>query len=401
MLTSAIYRSRQYWRLLLLSLSLTMITSVHAQSPQQVRFATYNVSMDASNYLAFEDIPEQGANALASALAEQSQQIKNIAHVIQRVRPDVILLNEFDYIDAAKGVDVFRKQYLAVAQADDVKAVDYPYVYIAPVNTGQPSPFDLDRNGKKERFGADAWGFGLYPGQYGMVLLSRYPILTKQVRTFQHFKWQDMPNALQVTVPGSGEPWYSKQAMAQFPLSSKSHWDVPIRVGEQIIHALVSHPTPPVFDGEENRNGKRNHDEIRLWADYVNDADYLIDDNGVKGGLASETRFVIMGDQNASVESNDNVDGAILQLLNHPLIQGDMAPTSKGGAEHTPNNPQANTHTASWRKRADYVLPSQFGLTIVDSGIFWPTKDEPLYELVQKREATSDHRLVWVDLKVN
>ena len=36
----------------------------------------------------------------------------------------------------------------------------------------------------------------------------------------------------------------------------------------ETVHFLVSHPTPPVFDGPEDRNGPRNYDEIRFWADY-------------------------------------------------------------------------------------------------------------------------------------
>ena len=70
-------------------------------------------------------------------------------------------------------------------------------------------------------------------------------------------------------------------------LSSKSHWDVPIKVNNEIVHALVSHPTPPVFDGTEDRNGKRNSDEIRFWADYVSPGQggYIYDDKGGKGGV--------------------------------------------------------------------------------------------------------------------
>jgi hypothetical protein len=57
-------------------------------------------------------------------------------------------------------------------------------------------------------------------------------------------------------------------------LSSKSHWDVPIDIplGDGVtkrVHMLLHHPTPPAFDGEEGRNLRRNHDEIRLFADYV------------------------------------------------------------------------------------------------------------------------------------
>ncbi len=52
-------------------------------------------------------------------------------------------------------------------------------------------------------------------------------------------------------------------------LSSKSHWDIPLQIGGAIVHVLTAHPTPPVFDGPEDRNGCRNHDEIRLWSDYI------------------------------------------------------------------------------------------------------------------------------------
>jgi hypothetical protein len=51
----------------------------------------------------------------------------------------------------------------------------------------------------------------------------------------------------------------------------------------------------------------------------------------------------------------------------------------------------------------DYVLPS-VGLKITGSGVFWPKKDSPLARLIAagefrgRRPATSDHRLVWVDL---
>ncbi len=67
-----------------------------------------------------------------------------------------------------------------------------------------------------------------------------------------------------------GTPWYTPgPELDSFRLSSKSHWDVPIEIGKKTVHFLVSHPTPPVFDGPEDRNGTRNHDEIRFWADYV------------------------------------------------------------------------------------------------------------------------------------
>lgn len=368
----------------------------------EVTFATYNVSMEAENYVP-RGTKGNSEQILVHELASgNNTQIKNIAAIIQTVRPDVILLNEFDYIkDPESGAKAFIRNYLMKDQAGS-KAINYPFFYYSTVNTGQPSPFDLNNDGKFDQSGNDAWGFGNYPGQYGMVLLSRYPIDTKNIRTFQNFKWKDMPGA-QKTTKADGSDWYTKEAWAQFPLSSKSHWDVPVQVGNRIIHVLVSHPTPPTFDGAEDRNGKRNFDEIRFWRDYISDpskSSYIYDDKGNKGGLSSDASFVIMGDQNASPDEGNAITEGIRSLLAHPRINSDPAPASKGGAQHSPNNAFAKNHTAFWRMRADYVLPSGKGLQVLDSGVFWPAKGEPLAELVEKRESSSDHRLVWLKVKL-
>src|SRR5437764_4348644 len=97
-----------------------------------------------------------------------------------------------------------------------------------------------------------------------------------------------MPGAM-LPVDQTGQPWYSDDELKIFRLSSKSHWDVPIKIGKRTVHVLASHPTPPAFDGPEDRNGKRNHDEIRFWADYINIGPdmhpYIVDDAGERGGI--------------------------------------------------------------------------------------------------------------------
>ncbi|WP_083981905.1 endonuclease/exonuclease/phosphatase family protein [Arsukibacterium ikkense] len=373
-----------------------------AEQVTDIKVATFNVSMEASNYL---PSGETGDNTvLASILANgNNPQVQNIAAIIQRVRPDVLLLNEFDYIeDPKQGVAAFIKNYLNQSQHGS-KPIDYPYFFYATVNTGQPSPFDLDNDGQATGVGADAWGYGFYPGQYGMAILSKYPIDHANVRTFQHFKWRDMPDFMP-TQKADGSPWYSDDAWQQMPLSSKSHWDVPVIVGNTSVHFLASHPTPPVFDGPENRNGIRNHDEIRFWIDYLNpgNAGYIYDDNGNNGGLAENRRFVLLGDLNASAEAEgDAIHSAIRSLVNHRRIDNSFTPASLGGAEHTPERKFAQYHTASWRMRADYVLASDFGFNIKEGGVFWPAKNTPDYPLVGSRDASSDHRLVWVKLELS
>ena len=368
---------------------------------QSVRIATFNVSMDASNYV------EQGEAVMGDELQSnlrngEHQQIKNISEIIQRLRPDVILLNEFDYSEqSATDVQNFIKHYLTVSK-NNQKPIDYPYFYSAPVNTGVDSGLDLDKDGIASGTKGDAFGFGFYPGHYGMLVLSKYPIQFEQIRTFQNFLWKDMPDNLLLTIKDeSGQSYYSQQAQKILRLSSKSHWDIPIKVGDHTINVLVSHPTPPVFDGPENRNGKRNHDEIRFWTDYLSgneDSAYIYDDNDQKGGFEGE-HFVIAGDLNASPDEGDGIKSGIQGLLGHPLVNDSIVPKSEGGKAKSPGNQYSAQHTAAWAMRADYVLPST-SLDVKDSGVFWPKQDDPLFRLIKDRKSSSDHRFVWLDITV-
>jgi hypothetical protein len=241
---------------------------------------------------------------------------------------------------------------------------------------------------------------------------SRYPIDEAGVRTFQHFLWKDMPGAL---LP---DGWYTEEELAVLPLSSKNHVDVPVEVASRTVHLLASHPTPPTFDGPEDRNGRRNHDEIRFWADYLTPgrrSAYIVDDAGARGGLRRGAAFVVAGDLNADPLDGDSVPGAAQQLLDHPRVQEEPAPSSAGAVEQAALQGGANAghkgppqhDTADFldvpapgNLRVDYVLPSR-RLQITDAAVFWPTTDDPLFPLVGTFPfPSSDHRLVRVDVVV-
>jgi 3-phytase/alkaline phosphatase D len=389
----------------------------------EIRVASFNASLNRNT----------AGQMLADLETGTNPQIRAVAEIIQRVDADVILINEFDFAgaDAQRTIDLLRQNYLEVAQANTAAGaatpIVYPFAYIAPSNTGVASGFDLDNNGSAVTtpgapgYGNDALGFGNFPGQFGMLVLSKHEILTDDVRTFQDFLWKDMPGALLPDDPATPAPadWYSAAELAVLPLSSKSHWDIPILVGGEVVHLLASHPTPPVFDGPEDRNGLRNHDEIRFWADYVTPgkAGYIYDDAGAFGGLGVGQRFVIAGDQNADPNDGDSTDDAILQLLDHPLVDTSFTPGSDGGPDAADRQGGANTthvgdprfDTADFADttpgpgnlRADYVLPSVAGLDITGGGVFWPTDADPLFPLVGDFPfPSSDHRAVFLDLAV-
>ncbi len=366
----------------------------------KVRFATFNASLNRA----------AAGQLVADLSTPDNAQAKKVAEVVQLNRPDVLLINEFDYVANNVAADLFRENYLERSQ-NGAKAITYRYAYTAPVNTGVPTGIDLNRDGNPNG-PDDAYGFGFFPGQYGMLVLSKYPIDKRDVRTFQKFRWKDMPGALLPDDPATPAPhdYYSPEALKIFRLSSKSHWDVPIEIRDQTVHFLVSHPTPPVFDGAEDRNGTRNADEIRLMADYVTPGrgKYIYDDKGKRGGLKRGAKFVVAGDNNSDPFDGDSIPGAIQQLLDKPRVQ-DPQPSSAGGTEAAALQGGANvghktdpkfdtgdfSDNAPGNLRVDYVVPST-GLYPLDGAVFWPTADSPLARL----NDTSDHHLVRQDIWV-
>ncbi len=357
---------------------------------QIFRFATFNTALNRN----------EATKLITELSTPDNQQAKYVAEIIQRINPDVLALQEFDYDEGGKALQLFQENYFHVSQ-NGARPIDFKYTYVVPSNTGIPSGMDLDKDGKNDSPG-DALGFGCHPGQYAFAILSKYPIQWDNIRTFQKFLWKNMPDAKLPKNPATGEMWYSADALNIFRLSSKNHIDLPIKLPTGIIHLIVAHPAPPVFDGEENRNKLRNFDEIRLLADYITPANYLYDDKGQRGGLDSTAHFVIMGDMNADPIDGNSADNAINQLLKHKRICQAPTPKSTGGKETLFQGQKGNPahHTTSWGLRVDYVLPSKT-LKVHASGIFWPDSSDPLHYLVEKKgdiEASSDHRLVWVEI---
>jgi hypothetical protein len=407
-------------RMLFTVLTALLLAPAAAAGPPEadVRFATFNASLNRN----------AAGQFLSDISTPNNQQAKNAAETIQRVRPDVLLINEFDFDAAGDALRLFQDNYLSIGQSGAAPIV-YPYRYAAESNTGIPTGLNVDNsvdeNGAPTIGGGnDAYGFGSFPGQFGMAVYSMYPIDPTGIRTFQKFLWKDMPGALLPDNPATPAPadWYSPAVRNIFRLSSKSHWDLPLLIGGKVVHFLTSHPTPPVFDdppaypAEVDFNGRRNFDEIRLWADYITPAKsgYIYDDAGGTGGLKPGSLFVIAGDQNSDPLDGDSIPGSIQQLLEHPLVNTKFTPESLGAVQQNELQGRINlTHrsdprfdtadfsdSAPGNLRADYVLPAK-SLQIVDGAVFWPLNTDPLFRIVGTFPfPTSDHRLVWIDTTV-
>jgi endonuclease/exonuclease/phosphatase family metal-dependent hydrolase len=348
--------------------------------------------------------------------------LERLAARIQARSPDVLLLNEIAYDqpggpgavpDAPPGQNArrFVDQYLSRPQADTLAGLTYRTVML-PVNTGVPSGYDLNNDGRAvterppvpgrierptpaaEAYAQDAWGYGTFPGQYGMAVLVRPPvdILRDSIRTFRHFRWAQLPGAAEPIDSTSGEAWYTAEEWRHYRLSSTSHWDVPLRLPNGArLHVLASHPSPPTFDGPARRNARRNHDEIRFWSAYLRDAAYVEDDSSTGGGLHGDASFVLLGDLNADSRDPALYRAAVRDLLAHPRVQSHSAPTA-GPSARRAYPTLDSVATTRWDKRVDYVLPST-DLRVDSSGVWRPVPrpDPP---------AATDHFPVWMDLRV-
>ena len=166
---------------------------------------------------------------------------------------------------------------------------------------------------------------------------------------------------------------------------------------------MVWHATPPVFDGPEDLNGRRNHDEAALWLKVLN------------GSLGSRPNapFILTGISNLDPIDGDGRPAALKALLSHPMLI-DPAPqspgaivasTADGGTNLTHKGPAA-TDTVDWpdapdrpgNLRVTLALPSR-DLHLIGSQVLWPADTtDPLGLDVA---TASRHRLVWLDVCIS
>ncbi len=309
-----------------------------------LRFATFNT-----------ELSRKGPGLLLrDILAAKDAQVNAVLAQIIAADADVIALQGIDY-------DLENLTLAALSDALKAKGAAYPYVFAAPPNAGRQTAFDMDGDGKTGGAG-DAQGYGRFFGQGSMALLSRFPVATQDVQDFTQMLWQDMPGAL--LPEKDGLPFPSAPALAAQRLFSHGGWAVPVdhpTLGR--VTVLTYHATPPVFDGPEDRNGKRNHDETAFWTHYLNGA----------FGAVPAGRLVLLGDANLDPDRGDGLGAAMADLLRHPMLQDPL-----------PDQP-----TVNWPQtgpmRVDYVLPSA-DWTVIDA------------QVMPQAPLASRHSLVWVAL---
>ena len=327
--------------------------------------ATYNAELTRS-----------GPGLLLRDIASgEDAQVAAVVAVIAALDADVLLLTAIDY-------DLGQAALTALADRLAAAGAGYPYRLALRPNTGVATGLDLDGNGQLGD-ARDAQGYGRFAGEAGMAVLSRLPILAGDARDFSGLLWKDLPRAL---LPEAERP----EVLALQRLSTSGHWEVPIAVAPgRTLRLLGWYATPPVFDGPEDRNGRRNHDETAFWLRLL---------AGELAQTPPESPFVILGQSNLDAADGEGRPDAMLALLSHPALQ-DPAPRGTSGRKEPGHKGDPALDTALYGEgigglRVEVVLPS-IDLKIAASGVMWPPQGEAMAATLA---AASRHRPVWVEI---
>ncbi|PIE13208.1 MAG: endonuclease [Rhodobacterales bacterium] len=327
------------------------------------------------------ELSRKGPGLLLRDILKGDAQTRAVAQVIAHVAPDVIVLG---------GVDFDHQNVALAALRDEVAKAGHslPYMFSCRPNAGMATGLDLDGDGRLGE-GEDAQGFGHFAGDGGLAVLSRYRLAEEDLRDFTPLLWRDLPGAMLPTDPAKPDRLFPSEAVYDVQrLSSTAHWILPVEIPGGRLDLMIWKAGPPVFDGPEDRNGRRNHDENRFWSLLL---------EGAFGPVPQD--FVLLGGANLDPVDGDGRHEAILSLLADPRLQ-DPKPAGHGGVRDPAHRGNPALDTVDWPEdgpgnlRVDYVLPSAT-LNVVGAGVFWPAPDSNLHDLAA---TASRHRLVWVEL---
>lgn len=289
---------------------------------------------------------------LRDILKGEDPQITAFTALLLDISPDIIALQGIDY-------DMHGTAMNALADHLAAAGLTYPYRFTAAPNAGQITGLDLNGNGKLGD-ADDAHGYGRFYGNGGMAVFSRHPIQKGAVEDHTALLWRDLPDNIYPMIDGA--PFGGADVFAAHRLSSRNHWVIPISTPQSgTLRLMTFHGSPPVYDGPEDRNGRRNHDETAFWLDYL-------------ARDRSNQPFIIAGTANTDPARGDGRPDAITSLLANPRLQ----------------NPFDDSPTADFRDpspgdlRVDYLLPSTE----------WRVLDHGMGTAAD----ASRHSLLWVDI---
>ena len=139
------------------------------------------------------------------------------------------------------------------------------------------------------------------------------------------------------------------------------------------MRLLCWYATPPVFDGPEDRNGRRNHDEAAFWLRLL---------AGELTWPPPEGPFVLLGQSNLDPVDGEGLRGAMDALLDHPALQD---PAPRGSANRREPKQRGDPDHAGGRRQQEAMHTRQNGLNRLQLGRSKAAPAQRIHDVILKR----------------
>jgi len=272
-----------------------------------------NVSLTVAHY----NIKELSTKKI---LDKNDQQVISAIKVLKTIKADILSLNEIQYDiknTPTQGLPGGGKNIKRLESRGKIFSPGDWYDFLFPSNTGERAR--KMKNGDyaqvpnhKGRGLADPYNFGLFPHQYSMGLMSKYPVISHVF--FKKLKWRDVfPNReIKEFLDNSGQ-----KIKDDIELFDKGFADVVLKIGSREVHVILLHTTPAYhFGNEKTPNYARNADQLKFLEWYLTgETRGEINQNLGILPLEKNDFFIALGDWNLDWRSQGSEGHLILNSI--------------------------------------------------------------------------------------
>lgn len=304
------------------------------------------------------NIKELDSTKIRDGLKGKNTQLKAATNIVKSLSPDILSINEMQY-DLP---NIPNKKYQTEGQNPEFLAkifgIDFKSTAFYPANTGTNSKpkngeYILHPTAEDRAHYADLVNFGLFPGQYSMAGIFKYPI--KRIKNYSQLPWKSFNRNLDLSkyTDGNGNPLPKNMS-----LFDKNFIDVTLDVDGKNVHVILFHTVPAFgFGNKKTPNFERNKDQIKFLSWYLTAEKTEYGITPIK-----DKTFIAMGDWNVDPASKNPGALPLKKLLDQftPFIKERVI--TYRGQNFKPNG---------WTAQLDYILFSK-DIKIKNAGVYDP-----------------------------
>ncbi len=304
------------------------------------------------------NIKEMDSTKIQKGLRGENEQLNFAKNIVKNLNPDILSLNEIQFDFPNIPTKDFKSKGKNVHYLAEIFDMSFESTAFFPANTGMLS---RAKNGKyilhptqedREKY-ADLVNFGMFPGQYSMAGIFKYPLI--EVKNFKRLPWRVFNRKIDLTpyADANGKPLPKNMS-----LFDKNFTVATLNIEGKEVHIVLFHTVPAFgFGNPKTPNFERNRDQIQFLKWYLTAKKMKFGIQPIGGKT-----FIAMGDWNVDPESKNPGAKVLKSLLktHQPWIK-DKVITYRG----------SSFNPGGWTAQLDYILFSK-DITVKAAGVYDP-----------------------------